>query len=84
MYQNRLLMFLFLVGWIYVLRLYFFEIQHSVVHFLLGATIIGVMIYRYQTIAKEPRKKMQAMIALFIALVVLATLVAWYVVPVFS
>lgn len=83
MYQNRIGMIIFLVFWIFVLRLYFFEVEHSLIHFLLGSTIFGVLLYRYRTLAKEKRKT-QANITLFISIIVLVTIFNWYVLPFFA
>ncbi|MBU9721770.1 MULTISPECIES: hypothetical protein [Bacillaceae] len=83
MYQNRVAMIIFLIFWIFVLRLYFFEEERGLIHFLLGSTIFGVMAFRYKTLTTN-KKKTQATITLFVSLIILATLFMWYVIPFFS
>jgi hypothetical protein len=83
MYQNRGLMIIFIIFWIIVLRLYFFEEERSIIHFLLGSTIFGVLLSRYKHLLSK-HKKRQANITLFIAFIILLTINFWYIIPFFA
>ncbi|GAE33569.1 hypothetical protein [Halalkalibacter akibai] len=83
MYQNRGLMILFIIFWVIVLRLYIFEEERSIIHFLLGSTIFGVLLNRYKHLSSK-HKKTQANAALIIAIIIFLTLIFWYVVPFFA
>ncbi|MDQ0255898.1 chromate transport protein ChrA [Evansella vedderi] len=82
MYQNRVSMIIFLIFWIFVLRLFFFEEERSLIHFLLGSTIFVVLLIRYKTLSKTKRK-LQGNITLFVSAVVLIFLFFWYIQPFF-
>lgn len=83
MYQNKITMIIFLIFWIFVLRMFFLEEERSTVHFLLGSTIFVVLLVRYKTLAKGKRN-LQANITLFVSAVVLIALFFWYIQPLFS
>ncbi|MFA9557086.1 hypothetical protein ACERII_07270 [Evansella sp. AB-rgal1] len=80
MYQNRVTMIIFLIFWIFVLRLFFFEEERSIIHFLLGVTILGVMLFRYRSLSIA-KKKSQANITLLICAILLVTIFMWYIQP---
>ncbi|WP_078553880.1 hypothetical protein [Bacillus alkalicellulosilyticus] len=83
MNQNKALMIIYLIFWVIILRMFFFEEDRNIIHFLFGVGILGVFLYRYKFLSNQKSKRTQANITIFIAIVVFITIVRWYVIPFF-
>ncbi|WP_440896942.1 hypothetical protein ACS127_02735 [Amphibacillus sp. Q70] len=80
MNQKRIMMFIMLMLYLFVLRFYFFTAERHWLHFLLGVAITVMTLSTYRKL-KANQQSRKAQFPLIVAYFVIFTIVIWYIQP---